>query len=133
MFRPTASTVLHHVRPINVRFLARGYADKKPPAADEPSGEYNGPLYNNVQPLTTSHPGKNNHTTRKTYELDFQANASRRGMREREAAEKSEEKRIEQSGGGTTKVSWDEEFPKKPEGPIIGMQDERGGIKNTKK
>lgn len=134
MFRLTTNTIIHRVKPANVRLLTRGYADKKDiPAADEGSGEFNGPLYSNKQPLTATPGGSNTHVTRKDYVLDFHTSASRRGMKEREAAANSDASRTEQSGGGTEKVNWDKQFPGKPNGPIIGMQDERGGINQNEK
>ncbi|KAA8902600.1 hypothetical protein FN846DRAFT_757252, partial [Sphaerosporella brunnea] len=56
------------------------------------------------------------HTTRKDHELDVQSQASKQGMRERNAAGNNE---------GAQKKDPKEGHPKAPE-PVIGMQDERG-------
>lgn len=68
------------------------------------------------------------HAVNKDHGLDVQSDNSHKGMAEHAKAQKDAGERAQQAGGAGSKVSWDNEFPNRPKGPIIGMQDERGDV-----
>ncbi|KAF8470189.1 hypothetical protein BDZ91DRAFT_720120 [Kalaharituber pfeilii] len=72
--------------------------------------------------------GSTPHTTEKDRGLDVQSDSAHRGMEEHAQAQRDAAKIAEQAGGSGRKVSWNDEFPKKPPGPVIGMQDQTGGV-----
>jgi len=68
------------------------------------------------------------HTVDKDHGLDIQSDNANKGMADHANDQKSAGEQAKQAGGAGKKVSWDDEFPNKPKGPVIGLQDERGGV-----
>ncbi|RPB19531.1 hypothetical protein L211DRAFT_871248 [Terfezia boudieri ATCC MYA-4762] len=63
----------------------------------------------------------------KDHGLDVQSDNANKGMADHANAQRNAGEQAKQAGGAGKKVSWDDEFPHKPKGPVIGLQDERGG------
>lgn len=68
------------------------------------------------------------HAVDKDHGLDIQSDYSHKGMADHANAQRDAAEQAKQAGGPGEKVSWEKEFPNKPKGPVIGMQDERGGV-----
>ena len=75
-----------------------------------------------------SQPSTRQHAVDKGHGLDVQSDNANKGMTDHENAQKNAGEQVKQAGGTGKKVSWDDEFPNKPKGPVIGLQDERGGV-----
>ncbi|KAF8437397.1 hypothetical protein BGX38DRAFT_1145154 [Terfezia claveryi] len=92
-------------------------------------------LLRRVVPRATLHPSTSTarnysqppNAVEKDHGLDVQSDNANKGMADHANAQRSAGEQARQAGGAGRKVSWDDEFPNKPKGPVIGLQDERGG------
>jgi len=133
MFRPTV------LRPLTrTPRLLRTYKDNAPSASDPtknpsmdqatPNSGDSGSSSSGPHSDTGSRTQTRIHTVDKQHGLDIQSNVSQKGMAEHAEAQKDGASMDRQTGGDGKKVSWDAEFPNKPKGPVIGMQDQVGGV-----
>lgn len=58
----------------------------------------------------------------------MQKDASESGFRERAKGEESGEAAVSEKGGKGATEKTKEEHPEAPKGPVLGMNDERGGV-----
>lgn len=69
------------------------------------------------------------HTTNKKDELDVQSSASKGGKRDRVADDKSSSSAASERDKGNNNEKAKKDYPEAP-GPVIGMNDERGGVRS---
>ena len=87
----------------------------------------------NTKPESSSGAASNEtHTTEKDNELDVQTSASKGGRRDRQADDSSSSAAASERSHGTAPKEAEKEFPEKPPGPVIGLNDERGGVCETR-
>lgn len=133
MFRPTV------LRPLTrTPRLLRTYKDNAPNAPDPtkssamdkavPNAGDSGSSSTGPHTDTGSRTQTRIHTVDKQHGLDVQSNTAQKGLADHAQAQKDAESMDKQTGGDGKKVSWDAEFPNKPKGPVIGMQDQVGGV-----
>ena len=83
----------------------------------------------NTKPESSSGAAANEtHTTEKDNELDVQTSAAKGGRRDRQADDSSSSAAASERSHGQAPEDVKKEFPEKPPGPVIGMNDERGGV-----
>lgn len=71
------------------------------------------------------------HTTEKNNVLDVQSAASKGGRRDRQSDQSDSSSAASERNKGDDTKTIKKDFPEAPRGPVIGMNDERGGVSSS--